>query len=206
MLEKLNRRLKEDGVRVRIQAIGNSLYLRATFPDRSTQKLKQQRIRLDAEDLEKADEEARLLGELLKEPRDFWWKWDSRHTAPTRYTVGDFRQVARSLYESKFDTETSWQRKWGPALNKLPSDSLTLSVDLLVTVVESMKPCSAGRRDQGNILSQVANHLKLDGSAVQDVARGYTSKNLKERDIPSDKAIEELFHKIKKPHWRWMYE
>jgi hypothetical protein len=205
MLEKLNRRLKEDGVRVRIQAIGSSLYLRATLPDRATQQLKQQRIRLSTQDLQEADEESRLLGELMKEPHDLWWKWDTRFTEPSTYTVGDFRKAARNLYETKFDTEDSWKRKWGPALNKLPSDSLTLSVDLLVTVVEQLPARTAGRRDQGNILSQVANYLKLDGEAVQSVARGYTSKDLKERDIPTDDVIEELFYKIKLPHWRWMY-
>lgn len=205
MLEKLNRRLKEDGVRVRIQAIGNSLYLRATLPDQSTQKLKQQRVRLKTQELEEADEQARLMGEHLKDPHEFWLRWDTRNTEPTRYTVGAFKEAGRRLYESKFDTETSWKKKWKPALSKLPSDSLTLTVDLLVTVVDAMPAKTAGRRDQGNILSQIANHLKLDGDAIQDVARGYTSKELKERDIPTDEVIEELFHKIKLPHWRWMY-
>ena len=61
-----------------------------------------------------------------------------------------------------------------------------------------MKEDSAGRRDQGNVLSQVAHSLKMDGAAIQEAARGY-GLEVEKRDIPKDELIEEIWAKIKLP-------
>ena len=61
-----------------------------------------------------------------------------------------------------------------------------------------MKEGSAGRRDQGNVLSQIAHSLKMDGAAIQAAARGY-GLEVEKRDIPKDELIEEIWEKIKLP-------
>ena len=205
MLEKLNGRLKEDNVRVRIEDRGKTLNLRASLPDRVTRKVRQQRLVLNTTDFIEADKQARLLGELMASPAGLWEAWDARTAAPVNITCGDFRLAGRALYDSKYQTESAWLKKWRPALNKLPPDSVPCSDTLIVAVVQSMKEGSAGRRDQGNVLSQIAHSLKMDGASIQAAARGYTASKVEKRDIPSDTEIEQLFHQIKLPHWKWMY-
>jgi len=205
LLEKLNRRLKEDGIRVRIEDRGKSLNLRASLPDRETRKVRQQRIPLNTTDFPEADKQARFLGELMASPAGLWEAWDARTSEPVTVTCSDFRAAGRKLYDSKYSTESAWSKKWRPALNKLPADSVPCSNALIVAVVESMKQGSAGRRDQGNVLSQIAHSLKMDGAAIQAAARGYTASKVEKRDIPKDELIEEIWGKIKLPHWRWMF-
>lgn len=205
MLEKLNRRLKEDGIRVRIEDRGKSLNLRASLPDRETGKVRQQRLPLTTHDFPEADRQARLLGELMVSPAGLWEAWDARTSEAVTITCADFREAGRKLYDTKYKTESAWSKKWRPALNKLPADSVPCSNALIVAVVESMKEGSAGRRDQGNVLSQIAHSLKMDGTAIQAAARGYTASKVEKRDIPKDELIEEIWEKIKLPHWRWMF-
>jgi len=205
LLEKLNRRLKEDGIRVRIEDRGKSLNLRASLPDRETNKVRQQRVPLTTSDPTEADRQARFLGELMSSPAGLWTAWDARTTEPANLTFADFRTAGRKLYESKYSTETAWTKKWRPALNKLPPDSVPCSESLILAVVNSLKPNSAGRRDCGNILSQIAHSLKMDSAPIQEAARGYSASKVEKRDIPKDELIEEIFKKITLPHWRWMY-
>lgn len=207
MLEKLNRRLKEDNVRVRIEERGKSLNLRATLPDPNTGLVRQQRIPLQTNDLITADKEARYLAELVQTPGlDVWALWNTRTTEAQVVTFGDFRAAARRLFKEKgYKTHASWTTKYGPALNKLPPDHLRCTTELLVVVVKSMKPNSAARNDQGNTLSMIARSMGLEHTPIQEASRGYSSSELKERDIPKDELIEHNFKKIKAPHWRWMY-
>ena len=205
MLEKINRRLKEDSIRVRIEDRGKSLYLRASLPDRQTLAQRQQRICLNTLDVLEADKQARFLATLMSSPAGLWTIWDARQVQPTTYTCGEFRAAGRQLYETKYTTETAWTKKWRPALNKLPSDSVPCSDALLIAVVKSLKPNSAGRRDQGNVLSQIAYSLTMDAAGIQVASRGYSSKELTERVIPQDHEIEQLIVQIKSSHWRWMF-
>ena len=207
MLEKLNRRLKEDNVRVQIQERGQSINLRATLPDRNTGIKRQQRIRLTTKDPMEADREARLLDELIRTAGlNVWTLWDARSAEDKLVTFGEFREAGRKLFLQKgYKTDASWGTKYRPALNKLPADSLRCTTELLVAVVNRMPPNSAARNDQGNILSQIARSIGLDHEPIQEASRGYSGSQLKEKDIPKDPEIEALFHQIKKPQWRWMF-
>ena len=206
MLEKLNRRLKEDAIRVRIEDRGQCLNLRASLPDRNTGLVRQQRVPLTTSDPVEADREARFLDGLVQAGLDVWKLWDARTSQVTLITFGDFRAAGRRLFEQKgYRSNATWGTKYRPALNKLPPDELRCTTELLVAVVKGMPPNSAARNDQGNILSQIARSIGLDHLPIQEASRGYSSSELKERDIPKDDQIEALFHQIKVPHWRWMY-
>ena len=203
MLDRINSRLREDGVRARVEQRGQRLSLRATLPLRDGSGSQQQRLNLDTSDLVQADLKARELGQQLRTKTFSWEQWDG--PTQTTITCADFREAGRKLYDQKYENDNAWHKKWKPALNKLPPDSVPCSDALIVTVVESMTPESAGRRDQGNILSQIAQTLKMDKAAIQEAARGYSAANLEERQIPKDPEIEKLFKQIKLPHWRWTY-
>ena len=206
MLDKINRRLKEDGVRVQIDLRrGTKLVLRASLPDRFSDKTKQQRISLETLDVLEAEKDARFLGSLMARPHDLWERWDAREEPEAKYTFADFRSAARTLYETTNSTESAWRKKWQPALNKLPPDSVPVKDAHLLSVVNSMSINTATRRDQGNILAQIADSLKLNGQALRDAASGYTSSKVNERMIPKDEQIELLYAQIKDRRWRWMY-
>ena len=203
-LERINQRLKEDGVRLKLMAIGPSLYLRGMFPSKDGIGTKQYKLKIPEVDLRAADMKARKIGEFLRLGNFDWGLYEGQSASAV--TLGEFREAARRFYESKFDNESSWGTKYQPALNKLPTaDYLPVSEQLLITVVRSMPENSAARRDQGNVLAQIATHLKMDGESIQEAARGYSAKELKKRDLPSDALIESIYKKIKAPHWKWMY-
>ena len=203
-LEKINRRLKEDGIRLQLVAKGPSLYLRGMFPSKDGIGTKQYKLKIPEVDLRAADMKARKIGEFLRLGTFDWLIYEGKSEGTI--TLGEFRSIARQFYESKFDNESSWGTKYRPALNKLPTaDSLPVSEQLLISVVEGMPENSAARRDQGNVLAQIATHLKMDGASIQKVARGYTVGQMQKRDLPSDALIESIYRKIRAPHWRWMY-
>lgn len=202
-LDRINQRLKEDGVRVRVLAKGPSFYLRATFPAKSGDGKQQYKLKLPETDLQAVDLKARELGQQLRAETFNWELWEPK--PEERITCADFRTAGLKLFKSKNLAASGWDKKWRPALNKLPADSVPCSDALLIAVVEKMPEGSAGRRDQGNVLSQIAHSLKMDGAAIREAGKGYTATKVEKRDIPSDKLIEETFELIKLPHWRWMF-
>ena len=201
-LSTANARLKALGSKCSITERGKLKYLQATLPSKDGSGTKQQRISLGDVSLKIAEQKGMELGHLMRS--GFTWEaWNG--PIKTTITCGDFRVAGRKLYDKKYETDSAWTKKWQPALNKLPPDFTPCSEALVVSVVESMPSGSAGRRDQGNVLSQIAQTLKMDGAAIQEAARGYSASKLEERQIPTDTEIESLFKQIKLPHWRWMY-
>lgn len=203
MLDRINSRLKEDGVKARVEQRGHRLCLRATLPLKDGAGTKQQRILLETSDLVQADLKARQLGQQLRTKTFSWAAWEG--TPETAITCGDFRAAGRKLYESKYSTETAWSKKWRPALNKLPPDSVLMTDTVLLSVIERLPAGSAGKRDTGNVLSQIAQTLKFDVTDIRKAYKGYAVSDLKPREIPSDQEIEHYLKQIKLPHWRWMF-
>jgi len=205
-LKRLNARLKEDGVRVQVVLKGPSAYLRASYPHKDGGPLKKQySLKLDTIELHEIDKLARKVGALLRYNKFDWSLWGTTKEEREGKTVADFREAARKLYDEKYDKETTWKKKWGPALAKLPPDSVLVSSELLAAVVRTMTYGSAGRRDQGHIFCQVAQTLKLPTEEIREAARGYTTKKLQPRDIPTDDQIESIYNQLKPNHWRWMF-
>ena len=201
-LRTANARLKALGNKCSITERGELKYLQATLPSKDGGGTKQQRITLGKVSLPEAEKKGMELGHLIR--TGFTWEaWEE--PIKSKITFGDFRTVGRQLYEQKYQTESAWTKKWRPALNKLPPDHVACSDSLVISVVQSMPFGSAGRRDQGNVISQIAHTLKMDRAGIQEAARGYSTASLEERKIPKDPEIETLFKQIKLPHWRWMY-
>lgn len=207
-LEAANARLKAGKIRCSIQLRGRAFSLVATLPTRDGGARKQQRIPLGEVDLFEAERRAVELGKQLREQTFSWEAWDQPATTGASPEAGisvhDFREAARRLYEKRFTTESSWKKKWGPALNKLPPGGLMTEATVL-RAIRSMSEGTAGRRDAANILAQVCRHLNMPHEAIQSAGRGYSAASLTPRDIPEDAEIERLYHLIKLPHWRWVY-
>lgn len=208
-LQALNTRLKEGHQKCVVEQRGATFCLRATLPTRDGTERKQQRIPLGSSvDLREAERKAIELGHQIRSETFTWEAWD-KPEAPSTITVDDFLAAAKALHAAKYrkDPErgaNAWAKKWAPALRKLPpSGAITEAV--LLRVIRKLPAGSASRRDQGNLLSQIAKSLGLETTALLEACRGYGTDKLTERDIPTDATIEEAFNKIRLPHWKWAW-
>jgi integrase len=208
-LEAANARLKACNHRCSIQLRGRVYNLVATLPTRDGTERKQQRIALGAEvDLYEAERRAVELGHQLRTKSFTWEAWETPQ-GPEAITVADFIKAAQALHASKYrkDPErgnNAWSKKWAPALRKLPPSGV-ITESVLLRTIRKLPAGSASRRDQGNLLSQVAKSLGLETAALLDACRGYGVDKLTERDIPSDDTIESALRRIALPHWRWTF-
>lgn len=215
-LAEVNDRLKAGRHRVRVERRRNSLFLRATLPDRKDpSRNRQQCLALGAEaalaQLEKAESEALRLSLSLRNRSFKWADWDPEDAPSTEagLTVHDFIAAAERLHADKYrkDPErgaAAWAKKWRPAIKKLPARGL-VNETVLLGVIHSLPAGSASRRDQGNLLSQVAKSLGMETAPLLEACRGYGVDKLQERDIPTDEEIESAFDRLRLPHWQWTF-
>ena len=99
MLDRINSRLKEDGIRARVEQRGQRLCLRATVPLKDGIGSKQQRLNLDTTDLVQADLKARELGQQIRNKTFSWDQWeDPESTTITcnEKPVGHVRDQSKS--------------------------------------------------------------------------------------------------------------
>ena len=208
-LDAANARLKAGRHRCSIQLRGRSYSLVATLPTRDGMGRKQQRIALGADiDLLGAEHRAIELGHQIRTKTFSWEAWDEPN-GPGVLTVTDFQQAAKALHAAKYrkDPErgnNAWSKKWAPALRKLPPSGV-ITEAVLLRVIRKMPAGTASRRDQGNLLSQVARSLGLDADPLLEACRGYGVDKLTERDIPTDAAIETAMKRLGQSHWRWAF-
>lgn len=212
-VQEVNARLKAAKHRCSISLRGNRLSLVATLPERdNSDKRRQQRIALGVDatpgGLEEAERRALELGYQLRSGTFDWATWDHPEAASAP-SVADFRAAAQRLHATKYAKApergaNAWSKKWAPALNKLPPSGMITEATLL-RVLRAMPAGSAGRRDQGNLLAQVARELGIPTEALHETARGYGATALIPREIPSDAEIEAAFEQLKQPHWRWTW-
>lgn len=212
-LAELNSRLKAGHHKCAVEQRKASLALRSTLVDRNDPTVKRrQRITLGLpatfSSLPEAERKAIELSHQLRTGTFSWDAWDAPQGADA-ITVSDFLKAAQRLHASKYrkDPErgdNAWSKKWRPALNKLPASGVVNEMVLLRTI-RKLPEGTASRRDQGNLLTQVAKSLGFETGVLLEACRGYGIDKLHERSIPSDAAIEAAFAKIRLPHWRWAF-
>lgn len=208
----LNARLKAGHHRCAVERRKASLVLRATLVDRSDPSVwRRQRLVLglpaDYASLPAAEAAAVRLGVALRQGSFNWADWTQE--TQSEITAADFRTAAKRLHASKYRGSpergaNAWGKKWAPALRKLPLLGV-ITPAVLLRVINLMPAGSAGRRDQGNLLAQVARSLGMDSAPLLAACRGYGASQLTERDIPSDSAIEAAWEALRLPHWRWAF-
>jgi hypothetical protein len=207
-LELANARLKAGRARCSIQLRGKVYSLVATLPTRDGSARKQQRIPLGIDNVFDAERKALELGSQIQEKTFSWDLWDEPEQSQD-LTVADFLQAAHRLHAAKYakDPErgsSAWTKKWAPALRKLPPSG-AINEATLLRVIRKLPAGTAGRRDQGNLLAQVAKSLGIPHEGLLEACRGYGVDKLTERDIPTDTAIETALGGIRLPHWKWAF-
>jgi integrase len=202
-----NARLKASKLKCSIQQRGSSYVLIATLPLRDGSGRKQQRINLGSLTVMEAERRALELGHQLRSHSFDWHLWEGPKTLAA-ISDADFHAAAVRLHATKYRHSpergsTAWAKKWQPALRKLPQGPVTEAI--LLRTVRRLPDGSAARRDQGNILAQVARSLGIPDAALLTACRGYGAASLRPRDIPSDSEIEAAWSSLRLPHWRWTW-
>ena len=218
-LQEANDDLKRMGLKVRMENHYGKLALRATLPARNGGGgRKQQRVQTGLEAtsrfLPTAFKKAERLGIQIRRDTFSWEEWGSEPTESTptelELTVEDFHRAAKQLHAAKYrrkppeNAEAIWGKKWRPALNKIPPSG-AITEDVLLRVIRKMPLESAARRDQGNLITQIADSLGLPTEKLREAYRGYSAEELSPRQIPSDQEILEAFASIRLPRWKWMF-
>lgn len=212
-LEELNGRLKAGHHRCTVEQRKASLVLRATLVDRSDPSIRRrQRVSLNLPasfaSLPEAERKAIELAHQLRTGTFTWEAWDIPE-GPASITIADFHAAAKHLHASKYlkapeRGRAAWSKKWAPALRKLPPSGV-ITESVLLRCIRKLPAGTAARRDQGNLLAQVARSLGLDHEPLLAACRGYGVDKLTERDIPTEVAIEASLSRVQLPHWRWTF-
>ena len=212
-LLELNARLRVGRHRCCVEQRAASLVLRATLPERDyPERRRQQRLPLglpaDYSSLPEAERQAIELGHQLRTSTFTWEAW-THETHPEPPPSIDVHAAAQALHAARYATSPergarAWNKKWAPALRKLPSSG-GITASVIRTTIERMQAGSATRRDQGSILAQVAASVGWDPEPIRQAARGYSAAALQPRSIPTDSQIEAVFRRLAQPHWQWAW-
>lgn len=207
-LDQANQRLKSAMVRVRLEQIGNKLYLQATLPPKpnshATRKY-QQRITLDIvaspAGIAIAEREARKVGALLDCKQFDWLPYlNARHKPPE--TVEEW--IARFEGEKRPQlAPITWETDYADVFKRLPQNK-PLTADLLLKAVALSKANSKTRRRFCSALGQLAKTagLTVDFRALQGT---YSSRKVDPRSLPTDQAIVDFWQTLTNPGWKWVY-
>lgn len=215
-LAEINQRLADALMGVRIEQLGNNLYLRATLPPKPTSdksKPYQQRIALgikaNKKGIKRAEAEAYKLAGLLA-CRDFKWEiylQDSPDSPPVRY-VKDLIEVFETYYfetrQRSDKTETTWKVEYLQIFKRLPQDEL-LTKEAILQVVRDTKPDTRSRKRVCMSLQALAQFAGLNNINLNPYKGKYSPKKATPRDLPDDLTIAKNFYEIKDEAWRWVY-
>ncbi|PSB18419.1 integrase [Phormidesmis priestleyi ULC007] len=212
-LAQANGRLKASNVGVSIEAMGNRLYLRSTFPpkpDSGREKPSQQRLTLgyhaNPAGLKLAEQEARKVGALL-DCREFSWKPYLKLSAIVPLSVGDWVSRFEADYFTRRHrspkSETTWKTDYCQVFSQLPSDE-PLTLQLLASAVTATKPDSRSRQRYVDVLTQIATFAGLDAN-FKPLRGNYSPSKVTPRDLPVDATIAAWREKIPNPQWQYVY-
>ena len=211
-LAQANGRLKAGKVGVSIEQDKNVLCLRAIFPPRpgsSKQNSYQQRLypgfRANIDGLRLAEQEARIVGSLLQRGQFTWSQYiKNRKTEPQ--TCGDWIEHLRQHYINQGGSEETWSGDYWKRLKLLPQTQ-ALTQEVLHQLVLDTTPENPNSRTRQRTCMAVGVLAKFAGITYDPSPyRGkYGPDEVDPRELPTDTAIAEWFHKLKNPSWRWVF-
>lgn len=214
-LVEINVRLKDSNMGVKIELIGNRLYLRATLPPKPNSNRSrpfQQRIALgicaNKKGVKRAESEAYKLGGLLA-CKEFRWDvylQNSPDSPPVRYIanlIKDFENFYFETRQRNDKSETTWCVEYLRVFKRLPQNEL-LNKEAILQVVRNTQPDTRARKRVCMSLQALAQFagIKIDLKAYKGT---YSPKKATPRDLPTDAIIAKTYYEIKDDAWRWVY-
>ncbi len=211
-ISQANGRLRSAKVGISIERKGDRLYLRGILPPKpNSQALNhyQQRLALNIHanprGLKLAEAEARKVGALL-DCKEFTWSPYSKQAFKS-VTCGDWVEKFEKDYFVKRDrnpkTETTWRKNYYEVLKRLPVEE-PLSIEILKNLLLSTKPDTRSRQNYAMVCNSLAKFANLNTN-FSLYSGNYSPRKATPRDLPTDEAIQDCYHKISNPSWQWVY-
>lgn len=203
-LNRANGRLKAAKIRIRIQKLGQTLYVRGTLPP-APGSVKdspyQQRIALglpaNPRGLALAEERAKQIGVDLESGRFDWA--DYRGDRPD--TCGEWVERLRRKFTG---ADITWKTDYQQPFNKLPPEA-PLTLALLEKVAGSIKPNSRSRLRACNAYRQLAEFAGLPTDSFAEMKGSYSATEVDPRELPTDEQVNAWRATIKDPGWQWVF-
>ena len=104
------------------------------------------------------------------------------------------------------DKENTFYKNYGLIYRSLPSDA-PLTINLLKTTIEdNTEPQSRTRQVYATAFIRLARFAELGSvEALTKLSKGYTTRSVDPKNLPSDEEILEIYHSIKNPGWQWLF-
>ncbi|WP_416671582.1 site-specific integrase [Egbenema bharatensis] len=207
-LAQANGRLKAHRVGVRIEQMGEKLYLQATLPAKPgshKSKPHQQRIALGIgahpRGVQMAEQEARKVG-ALRDCGEFDWMPYLKTATGSSDSVGEW--IRR--FETEVRTtvsETTWRTEYQQVFSRLPSDQV-LSADVLLEAIAQTENHTRNRKRYCTTLARLAQFAGIELN-VKPLKGNYSYTEVDPRTLPTDREVAEWFYKVPNPQWRYVY-
>lgn len=212
-IAQANGRLKAGRVRCKIERVSNRLYLRATLPPKPSSNRTdafQQRIATgfsaNAKGLSLAEAEAKTIAGLVDAGRFDWVPYTSAGGESIR-RVEDWLEAFEADYFSRREknpkSELTWKKDYRVALRQLPPGA-ELSPEVLMSAVLATTPDSKPRKRACMVYSALAKFAGIEID-LKPYRGNYSPSAVAPKDLPSDEAIADWFHRVPNPHWQQVY-
>ncbi|MBD2437405.1 integrase [Nostoc sp. FACHB-110] len=212
-IEAVNDRLKAGKIGVKVEARGDRLSLRATFPpkpgsgkDKPYQQYLPLGIYANPAGLQRAEAEAKIVGGLLAQGEFDWGRYLGEEKEPAQNCAYWIEKFKQEYFASKGDDMTkqqTWKRHYEACFNKLPL-SENLTPEILIAIAVSTPANTWTRRTMCQKLEQLAKFAKVKVD-LKKYQGEYSSSKQIIRQLPSDSEIVAVRDAIAHPEWQWAF-
>ncbi len=213
--EAVNAALRKRGVRLTVEVMKDSLWLRGTLPQPDGTKRRQRlslKLKATEAELNRAESRALQLHDVISSGAypACGLPWESKSTKSSALSPSTVKTVAawvealaREFWAGKVVTSAA-HRTWdrlAVELKRLPQ-SAELTIDLLVATAAQTQPGSRTRLECCKVFKRLAKHAGLPGCERLDALR--TPYEPKARELPSDDELVEFVQAVRNdPKWGW---
>lgn len=206
VLLPLNRELRAAGIRLTIVVRSHKLSLRGMFPTLEGNGVAQQYLALGLDNT--ARNRARAKAIAMKvwselELGQFDWR-NYRKKVVNTEVCGYWLDKFKSHYlRHPNRSEATWRRDCELYFRRLDRDR-RLTEEYLIQIAQQTPPASRTRERLVRLYVRFAKFAGIPYDTLQSYAQGYSAPQ-KERALPSDEQIYEIYATIKNPKWRRVY-
>lgn len=214
-LKQLNSRLKAGGTRVTVEARGNSLLLRGTFPPKKhsgKDKPHQQRLFLGFKasyaGIRAAEQKAKIVSAQLELGTFDWGDWLEEEEAQLE-SVGAWIEKLEVDHWNKVERNRKSLRTWHDsyirAFSKFRSFDEPLTLETILAAVATTKPDTKTRQLVCHGMCKLAVFAGISGiEKIRQLTGNYSPSLVNPRNLPEDEEILFTVNSIQHPGWRWL--
>jgi len=225
-LLKVNEKLAQKSIKLRIEKRGHRLSIRGPLPceDNPNEK-KDQRISLGLEpnaiNLAQAEKTLNFLYLQIEHNQFNWrnWSQSKSNSSPKKdqsniedvideFKLDFFNDPKKS--SSNSSSRSNWGSSYLPYLQRLQiiasKQNRKLNKALFLETLKSYSENSRSRQQCGSSLKAFGDYCKIElPSNWRSLAYGYGLHKAQFRQLPSDKQIEKIYEMIPNPKWKLVY-